>query len=195
MEQVNFYLKFWEANMTLTDIANMALEDISERGISSIDDEEDALAGKLKRRISKSIREVQAAHSWSCISHTEKLVRNGVLPTGESLFIQPPGFLKTIDACPNVAWHIEGKSIVAPVRELCLRYVRYSENPDEWDIHLQSAIVARLRADIALNVSGDSKIAQLAYQQAQVEIPRYIRNDIYGRRNRHLPQTHIFDGW
>lgn len=181
--------------MTLTDIANMALEDISERGISSIDDETDALAGKLKRRISKSIKEVQAMHRWSCISHTEKLVRSGALPTGESLFILPSGFLKVIESCPNVLWRIEGKSIVGPVQELCVRYVRYSENPDEWDIHLQNAIVARLRADIALNVSGDAKIAQYAYQQAQLEIPRHIRNESLYKKNRRTPSGHWFNGW
>ena len=181
--------------MTLTDIANIALESLSERAISSIDDEGDDLAVRLKRNIFHSISEVERSHHWTCLCKTEKLVRQGTLPTGERLFIKPSDFAGIIESYPNTSWRLEGKNIVAPLDDLCILYTRKSFNPDDWDEYLRGAVISRFRADIALNVSGDSKIAQLAYQQAQIEIPRYIRNDIYGRRNRHLPRTHIFDGW
>lgn len=182
--------------MTLTDIVNLAMEDLSERAISSIDDKDDDLALRMKRQIFRAIREVQTMHRWSSITERATLVKCDTLPSGESVFIQPSGFAGIVECFPNVRCTIEGKHIIAPVSELYIKYARKSFNPDDWDDNLQGAIISKFRANVALNLSGDSKIAQLTYQQAQIEIPRYIRNDVYRRKTCNAPSgPSFFDGW
>lgn len=182
--------------MTLTDIANQAIESLCDRAISSIEDKEDATSAYLNRRMFRTIREVQSSYKWSCLVKTAALLKTETLPTGECAFLIPDNFLSVIDACPNIAWNIEGKRLVAPVNEICIKYVKFSENPDEWDANLTGAIVSQLKSDVALRITGDTKLAQLAFQEAKIEVPRFARNDSRNRQNRHIPyRSTMFNGW
>lgn len=182
--------------MTLTDIANQAVESLSDRAISSIEDKENATSAYLNRRIFRTIKEVQSAYKWSCLSQTVALVKTQTLPTGESAFLLPSGFLSVIETCPNVPWNIEGKHLIASVGEICIKYVKYSTEPDEWDANLAGAIIAQLKSDVAYKITGESKAAQLAFQEAQIEVPRFARNDSRNRLNRKTPyRSTMFNGW
>ena len=60
--------------MTLTDIANVALEDLSEKAINSIDGE-DSVSRKVKRKIFLTIDTVSARRNWVCLRKEIKTSR------------------------------------------------------------------------------------------------------------------------
>ena len=177
--------------MTLTDIANIALEDIGAKAISSIDGD-DVLARKIKRRLPITISEVSNKRNWSCLLKTMLCSRvEGKSFDGRNLFNKPRGLLKIV--APALV-SIEGDYIVHHNESLKIKASIISENPDEWDENLRGAILSQLKADIAFLATGDIKLAGQLKQMAEREIQHYMRNDFYKTKGKRPKQRILAEG-
>ena len=82
--------------MTLTDIANIVLEEIGVKAIGSIDGD-DVFARKIKRRLPITIAEVSGKRDWSCLIHDIELSRiEEKASDGSSKFNLPRNILRII---------------------------------------------------------------------------------------------------
>lgn len=162
--------------MTLTDIANVALEDIGAKAIGSIDSD-DSLARKLKRRLPITISEVSSKRSWSCLMKTIKCSR--VVDKnfdGRNKFNAPNGLLKIIE--PKMC-EVQGDFIVHNNESLTITASIVSYNPDDWCDNLRGAIISQLKADIAYMATGDLHLAGAMAQRSNIEVQKFMRNDYY----------------
>ena len=178
--------------MTLTDIANIALEDIGAKPIGNIDGD-DTLARKLKRRLPITISEVSQKRTWSCLVRTLSLARAiGKNLDGRSQFHCPRGLLKihSPEGCI-----VEGKYILFYGDTLTVKCSVISENPNEWDENLRGAILAQLRADIAYMATGDTQLAAQLRQIAIRDVEHYMRNDYYRARGKRPKPPTIPEGY
>ena len=174
--------------MTLTDIANIALEDIGAKAISSIDGD-DVLARKIKRRLPITISEVSTKRNWSCLLKTMLCSRvEGKSFDGRNLFNKPRGLLKIV--APALV-SIEGDYIVHHNESLKIKASIISENPDE---NLRGAILSQLKADIAFMATGDIQLTGQLKQIAEREIQHYMRNDFYKSKGKRLKQRILAEG-
>ena len=177
--------------MTLTDIANIALEDIGAKAISSIDGD-DVLARKIKRRLPITISEVSNKRNWSCLLKTILCSRvEGISFDGRNLFNKPNGLLKIV--APALV-SVEGDYIVHHNENLKIQASIISENPDEWDENLRGAILSQLKADIAFMATGDIQLTGQLKQIAEREIQHYIRNDFYKSKGKRPKQRILAEG-
>ena len=168
--------------MTLTDIANIALEDIGAKAIGNIDGD-DVNARKIKRRLPNTIAEVCNLRNWSCLVKTIKLsnIECGRSFKGFYKFNAPRGLLKII--APSMCM-IEGDIILAPFENLEIKATILDDNPEHWDTNLTGAILAQLKGDIAFMILGDANLAAQIKQLAARDIQRFIKNDIYRSRGK-----------
>ena len=180
--------------MTLTDLANLALEDIGARAIGNIDGDE-VNARKIKRRLPNTIVEICSLRDWSCLVKTMKLSRVDEERTIEGFykFNAPRGLLKIIE--PKMC-RLESDVVLSPFKDLTIKATTLEENPDYWDSNLTGAILAKLKSDIAFMILGDANLALQIKQLAELEIQRFIKNDIYRSRGKRpkppfLPQGYF----
>ncbi len=171
--------------MTLTDIANIVLEEIGVKAIGSIDGD-DVFARKIKRRLPITIAEVSGKRDWSCLIHDIELSRTEEKASdGSSKFNLPRNILRIIS--PREC-RIEGDFVLFNGENLTIKCTLYEDNPDKWNINLQLAIIAQLKADICFAVTGDAQLALNLKRLAQTDIESYMKNDIIqSRKSRRNP--------
>lgn len=169
--------------MTLTDIANLALEDVGARSVSNIDSD-DFDARRIKRRIYKTIDDIAVLRNWTCLIKTVELVRSSTNERGESRFLVPRGLVQIIETYPVCEWRREGKEIVAHVDSLEMKCTITSYNPDDWDANFRGAVLSKLTADIVFQTVGNAQLAAQRLQLADRDIARYISNDVYAENPR-----------
>lgn len=170
--------------MTLTDIANIVIEDLGGRSIASIDGD-DFDAQRAKRRIKSTIDDVASLRKWVCLRKTVKLPlssRNDF----ENRFLLPNGLVEIIAACPDCQWRREGKELISTVQEMAILCTIVSYNPNDWDVNFKGAVISKFGADIAFMVTSNVQLAMQRKQLAQVEISRYIGNDIFSEKPREV---------
>lgn len=179
--------------MTLTDIANIALEDMGAKAIGNIDGD-DANARKVKRRMTLTISEVCSLRNWACLIKIVKLSRieNEKTSDGFYKYNAPRGVLKIIEP---LMCRIEGDAILSPFEKLTVKATIFDDNPDHWDANLTGAVLAQLKADIAFMILGDANMAAQIKQLAARDIQRYIKNDIYRSRGKRPKPPLLPDGY
>nr|DAR29697.1 MAG TPA: tail tubular protein [Caudoviricetes sp.] len=167
--------------MTLTDIANIALEDLGEKPINSIDGE-DSVARKVKRKIFLTVETVCARRNWVCLRKEIELTRKVFDGEGEYAYNRPNGLLSIIES--NAPYTQAGDTIYSPSESLRIKCTVKSYRPNDWDVLLRNSIIAQLKYDIALSISGNADVASQMFQLANMEIRRNMLNDAYNEKNR-----------
>ena len=164
--------------MTLTDIANLALSDIGQTEINSID-EASKVAKMVKRRIYATIDDVQALRDWACLTRDVALSkREEETPAGECVFNAPNGLLRVADSNADARlWRRSGSHFIAPQTTLTLRCVIAEYNPSKWDAFLRRAIVASLRAAITMPITQNADLAAQTRAMAEKEIREMALED------------------
>lgn len=170
--------------MTLTDIANIALEDLGQKAVGNIDGD-DSVARKVKRRIFLSIDTVSKRRNWVClrreISLTQRVEKSD---SGEFAFIPPKGLLNIIRS--SAPYRREGNNIFSPDGNFRIECTVVSYNPEEWSINLRNAVVAQLKRDIAVPITGDGNLSAQVYQVVEKEIRDAMLSDSYDERERRV---------
>lgn len=171
--------------MTLTDIANLALEDIGARSVSNIDSD-DFDARRIKRRIYKTIDDIAVLRNWTCLIKNVELVLSSTDERGEGHFLLPRSLVQIIDTFPVCEWRREGKEIVALTDKLAIKCTVISYNPDDWDANFRGAVLSKLTADIVFQTVGNAQLAAQRLQLADRDIARYISNDVFAENPRRV---------
>ena len=174
--------------MTLTDIANIALEDLGQNAIGNIDGA-DFNARRLKRRICISIDTIQKKRNWVCLRRTVNLTRIGEKPNvdGEYGYIMPKQLLNVIKS--SAPFFKRGDTIYSQFPELELLCTIGTYVPDEWDINLRDAIVAQVKRDMVGQIATDSNLITLVFNITGRTISECALNDAYDEKNRVLQTT------
>lgn len=180
--------------MTLTDIANVALEEIGAKSIGNIDGDE-SNARKVKRRLPLTIADVASKHNWSCLVRDVKLYRiDEPQPEGGLYkFNRPKWMFKIIE--PRFGVSVEGDYILSSTEELTVKCTICDEDSAKWDSCFLLSVIAQLKADICFMVVGDAQLALNLKQLAEIDIRRYMRQDSFAKKNRKPPTPLLPDGF
>ena len=178
--------------MTLTDIANIALEDIGAKPIGNIDGD-DVMERKLKRRIYCSIDTVSKRRNWVCLRREISLTRRvGMSASGEYSFVAPKGMLNIMRS--SYPYRREGDNLYSADENLRVQCTVVSYLPSEWSINLRNAVIAQLKRDIVAPISGDPNLAAQVYQISEREIQEAMLSDSYDEQERRVQRhTTWFD--
>ena len=168
--------------MTLTDIANIVLEDLGEAPIASIDSD-DFAAKRIKRRIKSTIDEVASLRKWPCLRHSVKLIL-AVEGDFENRFILPNGLVEIVSTDPVCDWRIEGRELVSPSKKIEILCTIVSYDPDEWSLNFKNAVISKFGADIAFMITHNAQLAAQKKQLAQMEVAQCISRDFYAEMPR-----------
>lgn len=170
--------------MTLTDIANIALESVGGDAINNID-EDTSTARKVKRALKMAISDVAAMRNWVCLQKEMTLTRSiGTSFNGEYKFNAPKNLINIIES--SAEFRKEGDFILSRAPELAIRCTILSDNPMTWCANLQGAVIAKLKSMIVASIVGNFELSAQTIQLAERDIARYLTNDISNETPRHI---------
>lgn len=160
-------------NKTLLDIANTALATIGAKPISSFDDADSDASVSCSQMLKNCIEQAQSATDWQELKKTSLLVPTGNYEGDRGYeYNAPSDLLRVISVSGGeTLWETQGNKIYihadAPVK-IC--YIRYSENPSEWSVHLRNLVVETLAANLVGPIKGEwgARYQMLAHIQDEV---------------------------
>jgi hypothetical protein len=133
--------------MTLTDIANIALEEIGANAIGNIDGN-DVNARRIKRRIFLSIETMSKKRNWVCLRKDVELTRCiEKFFDDRYVFNIPNGLLNVISE--SAKWERFANGFLSREPRLRIFGTFLSYDPDTWNVNLTNAIIAQIKKDIA----------------------------------------------
>lgn len=139
-------------------IANIALINLGETRITSLDDQQKK-AVLCKERLPDIIDATLRAHPWNCATTRASLPVHSVVPAYEysAQFMLPaePHCLRVLDIQDYTErWEIEGRFILAnhggPLK---IKFIKRIVDPTEFDSLCIQAIAARLSMDLAMPIT------------------------------------------
>ena len=171
--------------MTLTDIANIVLEEIGVKALGSIDGD-DVFARKIKRRLPITIAEVSWEKRLVLPIHDIELSRTEEKASdGSSKFTLPRNILRIIS--PREC-RIEGDFVLFNGETLTIKCTLYEDNPDKWNINLQLGDYRSIKSRHLLCCNWRCPTCVESKRLAQTDIERYMKNDIIqSRKSRRNP--------
>lgn len=174
-------------NTSLTEIVNSALVQIGDTPIKSLSDDNDGKAVCARLVVEQTIREVQC-HSSAC---WEELIRDDLLtmrssPEQDTVFgsfvwnlpFQWLSINGVFDAFGHyVPWRIYGNTLHTKKPAKVIRYVKFSDVPDEWSAELKNCVIellaAKLLGGIVKDYSASKQAIEVFWQQS---FPRWVNN-------------------
>lgn len=143
---------------SMVGIANIALINLGETRITSLDDQQKK-AVLCKERLPDIIDAVLRAHPWKCAKTRASLPLHADVPAYEysAQFMLPanPYCLRVL-SIENYRerWEIEGRFILANTgAPLLMKFIKRITDPNEFDSLCTQAIAARLAADLAMPIT------------------------------------------
>lgn len=152
------------------EVANMALRVLGAEAITSFD-EDSKLAAAMAEIYDSERDAFMREHEWNFAVHRTSLARLTAAPAfgPVSAFQLPPDYLRVLQVEPEVAWAIEGRTIVCDSDTLAIRYIRRVESPTLWDATFKKAFAARLAKELCgavTELAGFIDRAERAYERA-----------------------------
>jgi hypothetical protein len=152
---------------SVVQICNRALQKLGERRITSLGD--DVKAARECVRAYEGVRQaVFRDHPWNCLVMRGALAALAEAPEwGYGFQYQlPVDCLRVLEVDTPVAWHIEGRRILADAgAPLRIRYLRNEEDPSQYDAQLAEALAARLAVELAESLTQSNTKRQLAWEE------------------------------
>lgn len=172
---------------TLTDVANLALSSIGERVIQNIEDDS-SIANDIRRVLFESIRQTQLEILWEELTDIISPSRVTEPYPGDETFFQyrlPNTFLDVVHLKSNYDWFLSGGKLITKDPEPLLTYKRYSEEVSEWSGYLLELIYRRVAANVAMPLTQNTQIAQMAQQAYdKVRLSNLTRSSNRSRKGR-----------
>lgn len=179
---------------TLTEIANLALEDIGEAPKDFLtdpvfDNNTGLIANVVKRHMYVVIRQAQTNFRWDVLyksvvlTNPIDLTNDDSTPWGYSHAL-PDDFLAP-QHDEHYAHEIEQNKIYCNISgELVFNYRRYSIDPSEWPQTLLDVIREQLAIAICIPITeNDAKLANLIQKFEGLTLPRAQRVDAYSKKH------------
>lgn len=178
---------------TLTNIANLALEDIGEAPKDFLtdpifDDNTGLIAGVVQRHMYVTIRRAQSLQYWDCLYTWQvltaplDLTADPTTPWGYSYPLPDDFLLGNWD--DSFSHEIRANKIYCNVQDdLRFDYQRYSIDPSEWPQTLIDVVRGLLGISIIIPISeNDSKLQQLMTIYEGITLPTAARMDAYAKK-------------
>ncbi len=179
---------------TLTEIGNLALEDVGEAVKDFLtnpvfDDNTGLIPAVVQRHMYVVIREAQTDYTWDALLKPVMLTLPTDLTDDESSlwgysYELPDDFLRpTWDE--SFDYEIENGLLYCNIGEtIRIKYHRYSIDPTEWPSTLLAVVRGKLGIAICLPVTeNDKKLAQLMNIFNQLVLPSAQRVDAYAKKS------------
>lgn len=168
--------------MTLTDIANIVLEDLGSKSIGNIDGD-DFDAKRIKRRIYFSIDTISKRRNWCDLRKELTLTTMaGKSVQGLFKFIKPKGLLNIMQS--SCKWENGGDCLLCEEPNLKIFCTVVSYNPNDWGVNLRNAIIAQLKKDLAFPITNDANLSSGMLQLAERDIQDAMLHDAYDEKQR-----------
>ena len=154
---------------TLTDVANLALASIGEQVIQNIEDDS-AIARDVRRVLFESIRQTQLEILWEELTEIIEPSRVTDPYPGDESFYQyrlPNTFLDVVHLKSSNDWFLSGGKLITQDPKPLLTYKRYSQEVSEWSGYLVELVYRRVAANVAMPLTQNAQIAQMAQQAYQ----------------------------
>jgi len=171
-----------------TDICNLALARVGATSIMDIDDADSKGARACKNAYEATVREVTRAHLWNCVSDRAALALLTTAPAFgfASQFQLPTDFIRLAklngvdvnDDEPGDYYKIEGKKLLTDEGEAKINYVKFVDDPNQYDPLMVDCVVVLLAAKIAVPMRQDGNMAlNLRQEYERVTLPRARKTD------------------
>jgi hypothetical protein len=178
---------------TLTELANLALEDIGEAPKDFLtdpvfDDNTGLVAEVVQRHMYVVIREAETDYTWDALLKPVILTSPEDLTEDETYvwgyrYPLPDDFLRPIFD-ESFSYEIEGGFIYCDVMDdLRFKYHRYSIDPAEWPSTLLAVVRGKLGIAICMPITeNEKKLEQIIALFERLVLPRAQRVDAYGKK-------------
>ena len=167
---------FFFAQMTNTDLANMALSRLGEPRVADI--AENSPAAIACRENIETVRDsLLRSHPWNFAMSRAQLSLSATPAFGWAYaYALPDDFLRLLTlngvqaAKASADYTLEGNSILAHTAEARITYVRRIENPTQFDALFVEVMVYRLASAIAMSVTATSEKRNEMEQLANMKL-------------------------
>lgn len=172
------------------DIANRALDLLGQRTITVLGSAEVG-SGLMDRLFTSCFQEVARSVPFRCLTTRDNIAASTAAPAWgyDYAYPLPANCLAVLDVYVGDTrlgdWMLEGESLLCDEEgPLQIRYTRTSDDPNEWDVLLQSAVAYRLAIEAceSFTTSGEKLsgltaryraiVAQAASRSAKESTPR-----------------------
>jgi hypothetical protein len=171
---------------TLTDVANLSLASIGEVLIENIDDQT-GVSRAINRVLYESIRQTQLEIFWEdLIAVFEPAQLTDPYPGSDELYQynMPTTFLDVVNLKSGAHWFLSGGKLITDDPAPVVTYKRYSDEPSEWSGYLVELVYRRVAANVAMTLTQNTQITQMASQAYQDTMTRNLtRSSNRSRKN------------
>lgn len=146
------------------EIANIALNTIGEDPITAFTDDDKA-ARVINLRYESVRRAVLRAHPWNCVIARSSLAQDTATPDFgfDYQYSLPSDFLRVVRLSdPNIHYRIEGKKLLTDASTVNLIYIKNETDVTKYDALLYEAVAARLAQEIAMPITNDKEMVDMA---------------------------------
>lgn len=151
-----------------TQLANLALSEISETTIVDINDTTNDAARKCKLHLEPSIREAGREAAWNCLMKRVQLAADSPVPDfgWEQSYTLPTQCLRLVklngysidEAYLQDKFQIEGRAILTDADEAKIEYVEYTDDVTIFDSLFNRAVITLLASYLAPIIAGDAAL-------------------------------------
>jgi hypothetical protein len=150
------------------DIANRALDILGQSAITALGSNE-AGSAEIQRNFQSCFEEVARVIPFRCLTKRAALAASATAPEWQYdyAFPLPADCLALLDVYKNETarstdWILESNSILCNhAGPLYIRYTKQSDDPNEWDSLLQSAVAHRIAAEICETITTSTQKLQM----------------------------------
>lgn len=173
-------------NLSLTELVNSALVGVGNAPIVDLYDPNDGNAKLCRMLVNSCIREVQSHPSgcWDELQDWEELTLNDTAYMKDVYSYNLPHNSLCILSIQDeyrreVPFRVVGWSLKSPVKAKYVRFVRFSDNPEQWSSELKSCVIGLLSAKMIAAIVKDYNASRQAVEAFwTLEFPRWAGNRI-----------------
>ncbi len=161
-------------NKAPVDVASEALGILGRPPLVDLEASDDPVAVQCLQFFSSLLRTMLREHDWNFARHRVELAQNTTAPVSEWSYgyALPPDCYRVLklNGSDTVLWKIEGRNLVTDESVATIEYIRWVDDPNEWDASFYQAFVTYLSVRLApaLNVDTVKSVEQYKIYQAQL---------------------------
>jgi hypothetical protein len=169
-----------------TDVANQALGRIGAKTIMDLDDEANTFARVVKNVYELSVRELARSHPWNCLKARQNLAQLTAEPEfGFTYQYQLPTDcvrLLTVNGYDpgsrEDVFLVEGRKILTDAEEAKITFIKYQDDPSQYDPLMVEALVVLLASKISITIRQDEGLARSFKEEYErIALPKARRSD------------------
>jgi len=183
-----------------TDICNNAIGRIGAQRIMDIDDQASKSARICKNAYEITLREVLRLAPWNFAKDRVQLAELSAAPVfgWAKQYQLPTDFIRMVKFNDLEAWQdspddffeIEGKRVLTDEETARIEYIKYVDDPNQYDALFTKALVVLLAAEIAVPIRQDEGLAaKMLAEFQQLKLPAARKADGNERKRRRFDPT------